>query len=159
MKHLLTLYFLFIFALPLFCQEKKYRIHYDYTTNSLGNIVLQTGLKYRRISNDSSWGFINSKGNIVIPLDKYSFLNPIDEQGMILAKKDGKVGYIDINQNILIPFVYDDIGVFSECVGLAPAAKNKKQGFINRKGETIIPFEYDYSSYVRYFYEPELLCY
>ena len=138
-------------SVSLFCQnDKGYTTYNEYSTDSTGKTVL----KYQRISNNSSWGFKDTNGNIIIPLGKYSFLNPIDEQGMILAKKDGKEGFIDINENVLIPFIYDDVGVFSECVDLAPAAKNKKQGFVNRKGETIIPFEYDYTSYVRYFYEP-----
>jgi hypothetical protein len=154
MKIILTVFFLFTVTIPLFCQDKGYTTHSEYATDSAGKSVLQTGLKYQQISNNSSWGFKDTIGNIVIPLDKYSFLNPIDEQGMILAKKDGKEGFIDINENVLIPFIYDDVGVFSKSVDLAPAAKNKKQGFINRKGETVIPFEYDYASYVRYFYEP-----
>ena len=147
-------FFIFTTTLSLFCQDKGYRTHSEYTTDSTGKSILQTGLKYQRISDKSSWGFKDTIGNIIIPLGKYSRLNPIDEQGMILAQKNGKEGFIDINENILIPFIYDDVGVFSKCVDLAPAAKNKKQGFINRKGETIIPFEYDYVSYVRYFYEP-----
>lgn len=154
MRLIFIVFSLSIFSIPLFCQNKGYTTHSEYTTDSTGKPILQTGLKYQRISNNSSWGFKDTNGNIIIPLGKYSFLNPIDEQGMILAKKDGKEGFIDINGNVLIPFIYDDVGVFSECVGLAPAAKNKKQGFINRKGEIIIPFEYDYTSYVRYFYEP-----
>lgn len=154
MKLTLTVFFLFTITSPLFCQNKGYTTHSEYITDSTGKSILQIGLKYQRISNSSSWGFKDTTGNIIIPLGKYSFLNPIDEQGMILAKKDGKEGFIDINENVLIPFIYDDVGVFSKSVDLAPAAKNKKQGFINRKGEIIIPFEYDYASYVRYFYEP-----
>ena len=154
MKFILTVFFLFTVTISLFCQGKGYTTYSEYATDSTGKSVLQTGLKYQRIYNNSSWGFKDTTGNIIIPLNKYSFLNPIDEQGMILAKKDGKEGFIDINENVLIPFIYDDVGVFSKCVDLAPAAKNKKQGFINRKGEIIIPFEYDYTSYVRYFYEP-----
>ena len=142
-------------AYPLFCQtnNKAYWIHNEYVLDSTGkSSIIIPGLKYKRISNSSSWGFIDSIGNILIPLEKYVFLNPIDDKGMILAKKGEKKGYIDIDENIIIPFVYDDLGVFSE--ELAPAVKNKKQGFINRKGETVIPFEYDYVSYVRYFYKP-----
>ena len=150
MKFIFTVFFLFISTVLLFCQDKGYTIYNEYATDSTGKSIL----KYQRISNNSSWGYKDTAGYIIIPLEKYSFLNPIDEKGMILAKKDEKKGFIDINENILIPFIYDDVGVFSECVDLAPAAKNKKQGFINRKGEIIIPFEYDYTSSVRYFYEP-----
>ena len=118
-------------------------------------IVPEKDLEYYRISakDFSSWGFRNKTGGIVIPLDKYEFLNPIDEQGMILAHKDGKGGYIDITEKILIPFIYDNIGVFSACTGLAPVIKNGKQGFVNRKGDIAIPLEYD-ASHVTHFYEP-----
>lgn len=153
MKCLLSLYFLFLFAIPLFGQKSNYRIHYDYITDSTGQVKKDTTSKYLLISNENSWGLIDRKGNIVIPLNKYQHIQ-MDNKGMILAKKNRKYGYIDIHDNILIPFIYNDIGVFSECVDLAPAVKNKKQGFINRKGETVIPFVYDYSSRVRYFYEP-----
>ena len=113
-------------------------------------------LNYFRIAakDHSSWGYKDKKGKIIIPLGKYKFLNPIDEQGMILAKKGDKEGFIDINENILVPFIYDDAGVFSECVNLAPVIKDKKQGFVNRKGDVIIPLEYDAGSYVTYFYNP-----
>lgn len=155
-KLIFTLFLLLMTSVPLFCQEnnKGYRVHYKYTTDSTGKSIIKTGLEYQIISNDSWYGIIDSSGNIIIPLGKYSFLNPIDEKGMILAKKGGKEGFIDINENILIPFIYDELGIFSDCDSLAPAAKNKKQGFINRKGETIIPFEYDYNYRVGYFYEP-----
>ena len=154
MRLIYIVFFFSIIATPVSCQDKGYTTHNEYSIDSTGKPTLLTGLKYQRISNNSSWGFKDTIGNIIIPLGKYSFLNPIDEQGMILAKKDRKEGFIDINENILIPFIYDDVGVFSKCVDLAPAVKNKKQGFINRKGEEIIPFEYDYTSDVKYFYEP-----
>lgn len=83
----------------------------------------------------------------MIPPGKYSFLNPVDKYGMILAQKDGKEGYIDITEKVLIPFIYDNVGVFSTGVGLASVIKDGKQGFINRKGEIAIPLEYDGNSY------------
>src|SRR5690606_32169459 len=88
---------------------------------------------YERISKNNSWGFVDENGKEIIPLGIYEFLNPIDENNMILATKNGKDGYIDIHQNILIPFKYDDLGVFTEN-GLAPAVKKGKSGAINRKG-------------------------
>lgn len=131
-----------------FCQssENDYIIFEDYNTDSL---------EYYRIKakDDSSWGFINKAGEIVIPLGKYEYLNPIDQQGMILARKDGKEGYIDITGKILIPFIYDNVGVFSDSVGLASITKKGKQGFINYKGDIIIPLEYDEISYLSYFHD------
>lgn len=91
----------------------------------------------------SSWGFMNEAREIIIPLGTYKFLNPIDEKGMILAKKENSEGFIDIKENILIPFIYDKVGVFSESADLAPVIKGNKHGFINRNGDIIIPLEYD----------------
>jgi hypothetical protein len=111
----------------------------------------KNSISFERISDDKSWGFIDNNGDTIIPLGKYKFLNPIDEEGMILAQLDEKYGYIDINQSVHIPFEYDNLSVFSE--ELAPAKKNGKYGYINRKGELIIPFQYDDE---RHFYKSGL---
>jgi len=67
---------------------------------------------FNRINVENAWGYIDDKGKIIIPLKKYSFLNPIDEEGMIYAQKGNKYGYIDINQKVIIPFEYDEL---TEC--------------------------------------------
>ena len=103
--------------------------------------VVEDSNIYERISGENSWGFNDSKGNVVIPLGKYTFLNPIDEQKMILAQKRNKYGYIDIHQNEIIPFKYDEIDLFSE--GLVAAKINGKYGFLDRKGKEIIAFQFD----------------
>lgn len=100
---------------------------------------------YKRISGNKTWGFVNQNGDIIIPLNKYNFLNPIDEEGMILANNNGKSGYINIAQDTLIPFKYEDLSVFSN--GLAPAKLNGKYGFIDRKGKVTVPFEYETESH------------
>jgi len=137
--------------------EIEYESVIDYAKDDNGRAITPIkDAEYNRIraKDGSSWGYKHRDGDIVIPLGKYKFLNPIDEHGMILAHKNGKEGYIDIHENILIPFDYDDVGVFSKCVNLAPAIKDGKQGFINRRGDIVIPLEYDALSYVTYFYEP-----
>ncbi|WP_271856426.1 WG repeat-containing protein [Patiriisocius marinus] len=100
---------------------------------------------FERVMGENSWGFVNQNGEVVIPLNKYKFLNPIDEEGMILAQSNGKSGYINIKQDTLIPFIYDDLSVFSH--GLAPAKKNDKYGYIDRKGKVVIPFKYENESH------------
>lgn len=108
---------------------------------------------YSRISENDSWGYIDTRTNeIKIPFGKYEFMNPMDQENMILAKKDGKNGYIDINDNILIPFIYDDLSVFSD-KGLALAQIKDKFGAINRKGEVVISFIYER---LYYFYKSGL---
>jgi hypothetical protein len=100
---------------------------------------------YKRISGNKTWGFVNQDGDTIIPLNKYKFLNPIDEKGMILGENNGKRGYINITQDTLIPFIYDDLSVFSH--GLAPAKQNGKYGYIDRNGAVVIPFKYENESH------------
>lgn len=100
---------------------------------------------FKRIMGENSWGFVNQNGDTIIQLNKYKFLNPIDEEGMILAHSNGKSGYINIKQDTLIPFIYDDLSVFSH--GLAPAKKNGKYGYLDRKGKVVIPFKYENESH------------
>lgn len=91
----IIIFFILIIQLPFFCQtnEKEYIKH---------SSDLMVDTNYCRISakNNSSWGFINNKDEIIIPLGKYNFLNPIDSAGMILAQKGNKKGFIDIEENI-----------------------------------------------------------
>jgi hypothetical protein len=103
--------------------------------------VIGDSTTYVRIYGENTWGFNDSKGKVVIPLGKYVFLNPIDEQDMILAKKGNKYGYINIHQNEIIPFKYEDIDLFSE--GLAAAKIKGKYGYLDRKGNEIIAFQFD----------------
>ncbi len=99
-----------------------------------------------RINKSSGYGFINDKGDTIIPLGKYQFLNPIDEKGMIFATNHkGKSGFIDIKENIIIPFIYDKLGVFS--CNLAFAKKNRFFGYLNRKRETIVDFQFSEAGY------------
>lgn len=100
---------------------------------------------YKRISGNKTWGFVNQDGDSIIPLNKYKFLNPIDQEGMILAQNNGKSGYINIAQDTLIPFIYDDLSVFSH--GLAPAKQNGKYGYLDRNGVVVIPFKYENESH------------
>lgn len=162
MKRIITLAIslLTVFTVTIGQNDKKEysELKFEIESDSAGESIAKYDLEFYRIlaKDNSSWGFKNKVGEIVIPLGRYAFLNPIDEKGMILAKKGDKSGYIDINENIIIPFIYDDVGVFSKSTNLAPVIKNGKQGFIDRTGEIIIPLEYDSKSYTTYFYEPGL---
>jgi len=101
---------------------------------------------YKRIMGNKTWGFVNQNGETIIPLNKYKFLNPINDEGMIFAQLiNGKFGFINIHQDTLISFKYDDLGVFAK--GLAPAKFNGKYGYINRQGKVIIPFKYETETY------------
>lgn len=77
----------------VFCQSSndEYFILTEYYYNDEGKQILipTDSIEYHRITNKdhSMWGFKNKEGKIMIPPGKYSFLNPIDEHGMILAQK------------------------------------------------------------------------
>jgi hypothetical protein len=100
-----------------------------------------TRASYERIHVGRSWGFVNDRGDTVIAPGRYDFLNPIDEENMILAHRGDRQGYIDIHEQVLIPFDYEDIGVFSH--GLAPAKKDGKFGMVDRTGKLVVQFKYD----------------
>lgn len=108
--------------------------------------------EYKRISTKKGYAFINNQGDTIIPPGKYKFLNPIDDEGMILATNfEKKRGYIDIDENILIPFIYDDLGIFAQ--GRVFAKKDGKLGYLDRSGKTVIPFQFNEA---KYFYKPGL---
>ncbi|WP_369765803.1 WG repeat-containing protein [Flavobacterium sp. WC2429] len=120
--------FILLFLVLLFISCKK------------GKIVENSAV-YVRVHGDNSWGFNDSKGNVVIPLGKYTFLNPIDEHKMIHAMKGNKYGYIDIHQNEIVPIIYEELDLYSE--GLAAAKIKGKYGFLDRKGKEIIVFQFE----------------
>ena len=101
--------------------------------------------EYIRIMGEGSWGYNDDKGNVVIPVGKYKFLNPLDEKGMILAELKNKHGYIDIHENVIVPFEYDDISLFSQ--DLACVKKGNKYGFVDRNGKIVIPIQFEDETY------------
>jgi WG containing repeat len=97
--------------------------------------------RYRRIHINGAWGYRTVEGDTIIPPGRYTFLNPMDDQRMILAYHGALQGYIDIHEHVLIPFEYEDLGVF--CNDRAPAKKNGKFGMIDRSGNQMVAFKYD----------------
>ena len=93
------------------------------------------------VEKDGKCGFIDTTGNIVIPLeydaDRYSYFS----EGLALVYKGGhyrnssqriheggKCGYINKTGKVVIPLKYDNATAFSE--GLAAVEKGKKQYLI-----------------------------
>ena len=58
------------------------------------------------VSKDGKWGFIDKKGNLVIPL-QYEMTKDFSE-GKAAAFKDGKWGYIEKDGSLLIQFRFTD---------------------------------------------------
>jgi len=86
------------------------------------------------------YGFLDYKGNEVIPADKYNLALPF-EQGISkvfmgnLQKMKGKWGAIDVNGNEIIPLKYDRIPASSE--GFVMVFDKKGAHLFNPKGEEL----------------------
>lgn len=104
------------------------------------------------VCRDGKWGYINDKGEEVIP----TVFDDVRESivfkyiHLIGVGKDEKYGFIDWNGNIIIPLVYDHVCRFYEGMcpdefknDLAAVVKNGKMGFIDKFGKTVLPFDYE----------------
>ena len=83
------------------------------------------------------YGFINKKGDEVVPIDYYSAEN--FSEGMAKVY-NGKYGFINKKGKEVVPLIYYYVENFSE--GLAMVGKDGKYGFINKNGEFIIPMKF-----------------
>ncbi len=85
-------------------------------------------------------GFINKKGEIVIPL-RYEKTENFHEE-LAAVMQNGKWGYINRNGFLVIPFQFDNASEFGD--GLAPVQKDGVWMVINQNGEVVFKTEYDY---------------
>jgi len=92
------------------------------------------------ISIEGRSGFINTKGDVVIPL---SFNGASDfHEGMAVVEVDGKWGFIDTSGKVVIQPSYNCALDFSE--GLAPVQlSDGKWEFINKKGNIVVQPKYE----------------
>lgn len=100
------------------------------------------GLAGVSIKNEG-WGFINTKGEIVIPCI-YSNVGNFNEgisRVVNYKDKEPKMGFIDKSGNNLFPLICKAASGFQN--GFAMIQISDKWGFINLYGEIAIPCEYD----------------
>ena len=93
------------------------------------------------VKQNGKWGFINTKGEVVVPFiyDKFGLLF---SEGLARVKQNGKWGFINTKGEMVTRCIYDDAAwEFTE--GLARVKQNGKWGFINTKGEVIAPCIYN----------------
>ena len=90
-------------------------------------------------------GYINEKGDTMIPLDKYMCLSDTFEYyGVVFDFKNEKLVGINKNEKILFEAVWNSEGSFiPESEGRIMIVKDKKYGFANHKGEIIIKPKYE----------------
>ena len=87
----------------------------------------------RCVNLGEKYGYINSKGQIVIPL-VYDYAYTF-EDGYARVKKDGKYGFIDENGNIAIDIKYDYVNPFRD--GKAKVELNDSKFEIDKRGNRI----------------------
>lgn len=119
----------------------------DATTGN--EIIPPTYISMNPYSEGLSWvqldrkgGYINKRGQIVIPIvyEAYGSGNDFNE-GIAIVAKNGKFGAIDLTGKEIIPFKYQSIGSFSE--GMASTRLEDKFGFVNKIGKEIVSAKYD----------------
>jgi hypothetical protein len=97
-----------------------------------------TGLSM--VMNDSLYGYINLRGEEVIPV-KFKWLDYKIYNGLVAFGENGKYGYVDTAGTVIIPAAYDRVWGFEKSI--AGIEKEKKWAFIDTKGTLITPFIYD----------------
>jgi hypothetical protein len=100
------------------------------------------------ISKGGPWaqsGYVNQKGDTMIPLDKYMCLSDTFEYyGIVFDYKKQKLVGIDKNEKVLFEAVWNLEGSFiQEFEGRIMVVRNEKYGFANHKGEIIIEPKYN----------------
>ncbi|RFS17082.1 WG repeat-containing protein [Emticicia sp. C21] len=99
------------------------------------------------------YGFMNLSKELVIPLeleftDSGQFYWGWDEgfhDGLVMARKAGKIGFINKQNELVIPYLYDDNEWgYDFKNGFCVIAKDNKFGVIDTEGKVIIPFVYEY---------------
>lgn len=92
----------------------------------------------------NQYGAINTKGEEIIPVDKYYLGNVVD--GMILAKnQDSKYGAYNTKGELVVEYKYEDISEYVSGIARVKVGdwSNAKYGYIDKLGNELIAPKYD----------------
>ncbi|MFC0878874.1 WG repeat-containing protein [Saccharicrinis sp. FJH2] len=92
-------------------------------------------------NNGKYYGLVDTTGKFLSET-QYEYLTYFSDNGLAIAKLNGKYGYIDKKCQTIINYQFEDSRGFK--YGLAAVKKNDKWGFINEKGDFVIEPKYDY---------------
>jgi hypothetical protein len=98
------------------------------------------------VMNNGKIGFINKKGKLVIPTDRYkgNVGNSFNEGLAALEDSTGKHGFIDSTGKVVIRFRFRFAWGFSD--GLARVDSANFVGYIDKSGKQVLPFKYRHAS-------------
>jgi hypothetical protein len=116
--------------------------------NRLGDTIMAMTYKsfgYRQgdlfwFNNGIYYGLADTTGKILTDT-RYEYLSYFSDNGLAIAKINGKFGFINKNGSVLIDFKFDDAQGFK--YDFAAVKKNGKWGFINKYGEFVIEPKFD----------------
>ncbi|MCH3882975.1 MULTISPECIES: DUF4852 domain-containing protein [Tenacibaculum] len=90
-----------------------------------------------RIQINEKYGFINTKGQVVIP-PLYDRVASRFESGLAWVKRNGKYGFVNTRGKVVIPIKYDNVRNFLKRQnGITMVELNRKQFYINLKGQCV----------------------
>ncbi len=98
-----------------------------------------------RIRRNRKFGFIDYKGNIIIP-DTFDKAEDFSE-GLAQVEIKGKWGFINKKGELVVKPVYKSVHRFSG--GRAAVELNGKRGYIDSKGTIVIPLIFDNARYFK----------
>jgi hypothetical protein len=153
-RSIIILLFFLLFSCSVSLTESgdglfPYKVFHKYGyINKKGEIIIQPLFKQAdrfiggiaRIRQGKYYGAIDTKGNIVIPLE-YEDLDSFNGYELAPARKTGKMGFIDKKGNTVLPFIYDAADSFSE--GMAAVEIDNNYYFIDTTGKKLFSFQAD----------------
>jgi len=98
------------------------------------NIKQKENNLYRVFNKDNKYGYINDKGQVVIPL-KFDYARNFSD-GLAAVKIGDKEGFINEKGNIMFYCDVDNVNDFKE--GMALIREETGDGYLNTKGEKVI---------------------
>lgn len=88
---------------------------------------------------NEKYGFIDSKGNMVIPVEYDEAIFSFSE-GLACVKKDGLWGFVDEHGNTVIDFQYEAADYFKQGLAYVRDEKNGIAGYIDKNGSMVLEF-------------------
>jgi hypothetical protein len=154
-SQLIILVFSIISAFSCGQKSEKEATNYTYFDKSQTDTIAQEPLiavaDEEYLQYGSRVAYLNTKGDTIIPFDKYAYLGTdtlTHYANVIEFPKDSSYGRwiaIDRNQNSLYDIVSFDNGPDYFHEGLVRAKRNGKMGFADKFGQIAIPCEYDFA--------------
>ncbi|MBC7862986.1 MAG: WG repeat-containing protein, partial [Bacteroidia bacterium] len=148
MKKIILLSFALILCLKNYSQTKFAHVTVNISgkekkglLNESGELILPAIYDYifadstfYFVGNDSLWGCLDEKGQIVLPI-KYQDISWKISEGLVRIKNNNKWGFVNLKDSVIVGFNYDFACNFYS--GKAYVKNNADKFYINRTGEKL----------------------